>query len=299
MGFFPGFGRKPDKSPQAPPPGTPPTEFDELAFSDHVQDFGRAYRHRTTELIRICQRFFGPADQSFDQNKALSKVLDMCDRTIEGAMKSRKKGSIEVDDLFVMATKDLQEYELDFLKRRTVIAAMADATKKDKRKRRDSPRPNDDKFVNVEFRIMSSLPCKNPIIVKQRLSSTTGLIVLAEILRNFSHFPKESRQRLCLAQNPRFYTASDLPEAPSGYKGSFSRQPTEKYEGTIYVLTNNLDPESGHSRRVFFEFGGQKRAFDNFWDTNKTSSSKMLVPETSQVKRSSKDQSRPEPSRIV
>jgi len=69
-------------------------------------------------------------------------------------------------------------------------------------------------------------------------------------------------------QNPHFYVG--LPKSWTGYGDSFSSKPTETYEGTIYVLTNNLVPASGDSRRVFFEFGGKTRAFDNFWDTNNT-----------------------------
>ena len=105
-------------------------------------------------------------------------------------------------------------------------------------------------------------------------------------------------------QNPHFYV--DLPKSPTRYGDSFSSQPTEIYKGTIYVLTNNLDLKFGDSRRVFFEFGGKPRAFDNFWDTNNTLIFKggdrmsLLLPsltcfqmllEDSRVKRSSKDQS--------
>ena len=93
-----------------------------------------------------------------------------------------------------------------------------------------------------------------------------GASVLAEILWNFSHF--EDDKRLRLAQNPHFYVG--LPRSPTAYGGTFSSQPTDIYEGRIYVLTNNSVPISGDSRRVFFEFDGEKRAFDNFWDTNNT-----------------------------
>jgi len=161
----------------------------------------------------------------------------------------------------------LNDYELDFHKRTAVKGAIEEATKKDmdnKDKRRN--RSNDDTLIDVEFHIMSTLPCENPIIVKQKLSNSSGASVLAEILWNFSHF--EGEKCLRLAQNPHFYR--DLPDSPTAYGGTFSRQPTDIYEGTIYVLTNNLVPESGDSRRVFFEFGEEKRAFDNFWDTNDT-----------------------------
>jgi hypothetical protein len=83
--------------------------------------------------------------------------------------------------------------------------------------------------------------------------------VVPEILWNFSHF--EGEKRLTLAQNPHFY--EDLPTSPGAYGGRFSSRPTERYEGTIYVLTNN-------SGRVFLEFGSRPRAFDNTWTTNDT-----------------------------
>ncbi len=116
-------------------------------------------------------------------------------------------------------------------------------------------------------------------------------------------------------QNPHFYV--DLPKSPTRYGDSFSSQPTEIYKGTIYVLTNNLDLKFGDSRRVFFEFGGKPRAFDNFWDTNKTLIFKgwdlmslllpslicfQMLPEDSRVKRSSRNRSRSKtkpPSGIV
>ena len=77
-----------------------------------------------------------------------------------------------------------------------------------------------------------------------------------EILWNFSHY--KGAEHLSLAQNPRFYVG--LPTSPDGYHATFSCQPTERYEGTIYVLTNN-------SHHIFFEFGSL-RAFDNVWNTN-------------------------------
>jgi hypothetical protein len=91
----------------------------------------------------------------------------------------------------------------------------------------------------------------------EALSGSSGDPVLNEILWNFSHY--KGAKHLSLAQNPRFYTG--LPTSPDGYNAKFSCRPTEKYEGTIYVLTNN-------SYRIFFEFGGSLRAFDNVWDTN-------------------------------
>ena len=53
----------------------------------------------------------------------------------------------------------------------------------------------------------------------------------------------------------------------------FFRRPTETFEpeGTVYVLTNNLVPKLGDSRRVFFEIDKENpRAFHNVWDTKNT-----------------------------
>jgi len=244
-------------------------EFDGNAFSDYVHDIGRAYRHRAIELIKICQRFSDASDQSYSQHTALTSALEKCDLAIQFAIRSRKKASQETDSHFDMATRVLIDYDLNFHDRTasTVSDLMKEATEKDMKnvhKQRD--RSNDHTLIDVEFHIMSTLPCENPIIVKQKLSDRSGLVALAEILWNFSHF--EDEKCLRLAQNPHFYR--DLPDSPTAYGGTFSMQPTEIYEGTIYVLTNNLVPKSGDSRRVFFEFGGQKRAFDNFWDMNNT-----------------------------
>jgi hypothetical protein len=90
------------------------------------------------------------------------------------------------------------------------------------------------------------------------LSNSTGNPALNEILWNFSHH--SGKEHLSLAQNLRFYTG--LPTKPRGYKATFSSRPTESYNGTIYVLTND-------SHRIFFEFHGRLRAFDHVWNTNK------------------------------
>jgi hypothetical protein len=83
--------------------------------------------------------------------------------------------------------------------------------------------------------------------------------VLPEILWNFSHF--NDNRRLGLAQNPHFYEA--LPTSPGAYGGGFRSQPTERYQGTIYVITNT-------PRRVFLEFDGKLRAFDHVSVVNNT-----------------------------
>jgi hypothetical protein len=83
--------------------------------------------------------------------------------------------------------------------------------------------------------------------------------VLPEILWNFSHF--NDKRRLRLAQNPHFYEA--LPASSGAYGGGFRTQPTERYKGTIHVITNT-------SRRVFLEFDGKLRVFDHVSVVNNT-----------------------------
>jgi hypothetical protein len=94
-----------------------------------------------------------------------------------------------------------------------------------------------------------------------------GTSKLPDILWIFSHFapkpkkPKDPRDKryLTLAQN--FYDG--LPIFPTAFVDTFKTQPTEHYQGTIYVLTNN-------ERRVFLELGEKRRTFDNVWKTNDT-----------------------------
>ena len=96
-----------------------------------------------------------------------------------------------------------------------------------------------------------------------------GTSELPDILWIFSHFapkpkkPKDSRDKryLTLAQNPHFYDGH--PRFPTAFVDTFRIQPTENYQGTIYVLTNN-------ERRVFLELGEKRRTFDNVWKTNDT-----------------------------
>ena len=155
-------------------------------------------------------------------------------------------------------------------------------------------------------RLLWLASCSYLTSAPEKLSDSSGPSVLPEILWNFSHF--EDDKRLRLAQNPHFYR--DLPRSPTAYGGTFSSQPTEVYEGTIHVLTNNLVPKLGDSRRVFLELDGERRAFDNFWDTNDTLIFKgwdlmslllsslicfQTLPEDSRVKRSSKNPCRSEP----
>jgi hypothetical protein len=96
-----------------------------------------------------------------------------------------------------------------------------------------------------------------------------GTSKLPDILWIFSHFapkpkkPKDPRDKkyLTLAQNPHFYDG--LPIFPTAFVDTFKTQPTEHYQGTIYVLTNN-------ERRVFLDLGKKRRTFDNVWKTNDT-----------------------------
>lgn len=78
-----------------------------------------------------------------------------------------------------------------------------------------------------------------------------------EILWYFSQFSNE--ERLYLAQNPQFYPV--LPHHPAKYNGIFNMQPTEIYQDTVDVLTNN-------DRRVFLESNPQPAIFDNVWVIN-------------------------------
>jgi len=108
---------------------------------------------------------------------------------------------------------------------------------------------------------MSTLPCKDPTIVRQALrkNSNPGFSELSEILWNFSHF--KGKERLTLAQNPHFYTG--LPMSHNQYGVRFQGQKTQMYRGKIYVITNN-------SRRLFLNFSRNPRAFDTVLDTNNT-----------------------------
>jgi hypothetical protein len=97
--------------------------------------------------------------------------------------------------------------------------------------------------------------------VPEALSSSSQL---EDVLWNFSHFHELSKECLTLTQAPHFYT--DLPKVVDLDRATFEgKRITEDYHGNcpIYVLCNN-------SRRVFFEFGGEKRAFDNIWDMERT-----------------------------
>jgi hypothetical protein len=49
--------------------------FDVKSFCDMTHDFGRAYRHRALELIKICQQFSAGSEQSFRQYAALSRQV--------------------------------------------------------------------------------------------------------------------------------------------------------------------------------------------------------------------------------
>src|SRR6266581_1425476 len=83
MRFPFGLGGSRPTRPKAPKAPKAPSSkhFDGKAFSDYVHDIGRAYRHRAIELIRICQRFSGASEQSFDQDKALTRYLLPANRT--------------------------------------------------------------------------------------------------------------------------------------------------------------------------------------------------------------------------
>ena len=82
---------------------------------------------------------------------------------------------------------------------------------------------------------------------------------LPEILWNFSHF--KDKQRLTLAENPHFY--ENLPLSPDEYAETFRGRCIENYLPTkIFVPINK-------SRRVYFNFAGNRRVFD-VWKTKST-----------------------------
>lgn len=113
----------------------PPSQtdnFDVKSFCDMTHDFGRAYRHRAIELIKICQRFSASSEQSFRQYVALSRslfllcpsiprsdpclvsVLETCDMAVASAINSRKKKTQEADFYFDIAIRGLTEYDSQF-----------------------------------------------------------------------------------------------------------------------------------------------------------------------------------------
>ena len=51
------------------------SKFDEKGFRDNVQDLGRAYRHRSIELIKTCQTLSVASTQKFEQDLKLTKYL--------------------------------------------------------------------------------------------------------------------------------------------------------------------------------------------------------------------------------
>jgi len=128
---------------------------------------------------------------------------------------------------------------------------------------------------------MRSLADRNPVIVKQALISTSGL---PDILWNFRHF--EGEKCLTLAQNPHFYKGP--PTFPTTYGPESNTQPTEDYQGTIYVLTND-------ERRVFLELGQKSGPLTTSGRRTILSFSEMSS-ETLQTKLSSENLSLPLPS---
>ena len=88
---------------------------------------------------------------------------------------------------------------------------------------------------------------------------------LPDILWIFSHFapkkPNDPRDKryLTLVQNPHCY--DDSPIFPTTSVDMFKVHPTNHYQGTIYVLTND-------ERRVYLDLGKERRIFDNIWKMN-------------------------------
>ena len=93
--------------------------------------------------------------------------------------------------------------------------------------------------------------------VPEALRSAADIRDLPEVLWNFGHFKDE--KRLTLAQNPHFY--GNLPESPHDYGQTFRRNCIENsLPNKIFVPTNH------NSRRVYFDFPGNRRVFD-VWKT--------------------------------
>jgi hypothetical protein len=133
----------------------------------------------------------------------------------------------------------------------------------------------------VSFHILQSPSDTNPIVVEREwrrisvwhlslISASEPLICtseskLSDILWFFSHYapkkPKDPKDKryLTLAKNPHFYDA----KFPTPFPDTFKTEPTEDYQGTMSVLTNN-------EHRVFLELGKTRRAFDNIWKAGDT-----------------------------
>ncbi|KAI9464398.1 hypothetical protein F5148DRAFT_176483 [Russula earlei] len=132
----------------------------------------------------------------------------------------------------------------------SVKISMNQAKDNDKENRKRKILTEGDPFV-VEFRILPSLPHRDPVIVRQALFSTSDL---PEILWNFSHL--DDGKRLALAQKPHFYEG--LPENVNAYVGTFHHRPKlECFRGSLFVLKSE-------ERRVFLECS-TPQAFDNVW----------------------------------
>ncbi|KAI0281875.1 hypothetical protein BC826DRAFT_1067539 [Russula brevipes] len=234
--------------------------FDSLSFCNTVNHCRRGYRNRTMEVIRTCRLFSTVSRQCYHQVAALLKVQGACDEFVRRAVRSKARKCTTMDHYFEKAIRALHDYEEKFHPRKTIGDLMEKATnddsKKENLKSKTRNKAADGTLNVVEFHILRSLPDENPTIVRQALPPDTNI---TEILWNFSHY--EGDERLNLVRNPHFY--SEFPQDPTGYVNSFRSQQTENFVNTIYVLTNN-------SRRVFFDFGKELRAFDDVWITNNT-----------------------------
>jgi len=196
-------------------------------------------------------------------------VLEACDTALEHAVNSRKKERDRTNQEFDNAIRKLYEYEKDFHPKNhpttvpTVKRRMDDAMKKDEENRKkDWISATDETLRIVRFHILQSPSDKSPTIVERPLIGTSKL---SDILWIFSHYapkkPEDPRDKkyLTLVRNPHFYDGH--PIFPTAFVDTFKTQPTEKYQGTIYVLTNN-------ERRVFLDLGEKRRTFDNVWKIN-------------------------------
>jgi len=197
-------------------------------------------------------------------------VLKQCDLAIDRAIASRDKLRADTGLPFDMAVRKLRQYASKFhlnLTGKNIDQVMSIAKDLDQ-KNMDKDKINMNKPIQVssqhtelerspttvEFRILESLPDKDPVIVHQALFSVDE----PEILWNFMH--PEVGGSITLSQNPHFY--KPLPVSPNAYTGTFNCQPNFMGPGHICVLKNN-------ERRVFLQCGPacckETRTFDNVW----------------------------------
>ncbi|KAH9979715.1 hypothetical protein BJV74DRAFT_887985 [Russula compacta] len=270
--------------PRPPPVDTPgqSASFDKYTFRKYMNNIGRVYKNQAIELIDICCVFARVVEQVFTQDAELSKVLRVCDEALSRAVEARKDSSLASDEFFQKAVRELHEYESKFhsglliffsrikncvaeflhsdqSRTETVKERMKRAKDRDNGKPEKRTRTENASRKVVEFHLLKSPTDTQPTIARQEL---TDLSKLPEILWNFCRY--HDQRRLTLIQNPQFYSRLPTTSRTASWR-LFTTGPTEQYQDTqpLCVLTNIPG-------RVFLEFGQNRRAFDNVWDTNRT-----------------------------